>query len=105
MPATSCNKKVAFISTIELLVDLRRSFSEDQAPTTSSDAIANVDLLIIDDLGSEQSREWFAGEWLTRLVSRRNRPGLVTIFLSNFNPSQLRAHYRTQINKNISDRL
>ena len=105
IPATSCNKKVAFISTIELLVDLRRSFSEDQAPTTNSDAIANVDLLIIDDLGSEQSREWFAGEWLTRLVSRRNRPGLVTIFLSNFNPSQLRTHYRTQINKNISDRL
>lgn len=106
-PKGAHDKKVAFLSTIEMMGDLRREFREESDRPLDADAIAVADLLVIDDLGSETPRDWFVSGYLTRIVDRRNRPNMVTVFLSNFSLSELRSHYARSkdVSKNSVDRL
>lgn len=50
--------------------------------------LCQVDLLIVDDLGTERSNEW-TGERLYLVVNRRWLDGRPTIVTSNLNPDQL----------------
>lgn len=70
---------VMFAPAVELLDDLRPN-----GPEGTMDRACEVDVLVLDDLGSERPTDW-TGERLYRLVNRRwleERPTLVTANLS-----------------------
>lgn len=70
---------VLFAPAVELLDDLRPN-----GPEGTMDRACSVDVLVLDDLGSERPTDW-TGERLYRLVNRRwleERPTLVTANLS-----------------------
>jgi DNA replication protein DnaC len=74
-------KKVKFIPVIELLLELRRSFDSQQE--NEFDIIkrySQLDLLLLDDLGSEKISDWTISSLYVLLNNRYNccRPTIIT---------------------------
>lgn len=92
----------------DLLVDLKQSFDARNAGLPSDYLRApHVEVLVLDDLGSERPTD-FALEELASLVERRYMRQLVTIITSNYDPAELAArlgHAELVIGKRIVSRL
>jgi DNA replication protein DnaC len=75
--------EVQFLPVVELL-DLLRPGGPERALYD----LANLDVLIVDDLGSERGTDWTA-ERLYALVNRRWLEETPTVFTSNLSPPDL----------------
>ncbi len=77
----------------ELLALIRDSFSYNSDNGDILQEIKNLDVLVIDDIGSEKMSAWSRDEVLGTIVQYRMDHKLFTCFTSNYNYSQLLKHY------------
>lgn len=77
----------AFANTRDLLAAVRRTYNDDRAPDPI-EGLADVDLLVLDDLGAERPTEW-ALETIANLVEHRYGNLRRTIITSNYQPGKL----------------
>jgi DNA replication protein DnaC len=70
---------------------------EEQVTTRQlQDAVRDVTLLVLDDLGVEKPSDWVIEE-LYKLLNHRHNDNKRTIFTSNLNPSKLEARIGNRI--------
>ena len=84
-------EKVAVIYWPEFLRDLKASFSDDFVPKFNY--IKKVPLLLIDDIGAENSTPWARDEILGPILQYRMQEKLPTFFTSNLNIEELEVHF------------
>lgn len=77
----------------ELLVNIRGSYSYNSDSDDILNQIKNLDVLVIDDIGSEKMTAWSRDEVLGTIVQYRMDHKLFTCFTSNYNYGQLLKHY------------
>ncbi len=87
------DKKIAIIYWPEFLRDLKASFSDDFAPKYNY--IKKIPLLLIDDIGAENSTSWARDEILGPLLQFRMQEKLPTFFTSNLSVEELETHFST----------
>jgi DNA replication protein DnaC len=82
--------RVLFVVVPDLLDHLRSAFAPDQTDTYDArfQAVRNADLLVLDDLGTENATPW-AREKLYQLMNHRYNNRLPTIITSNRNMDEL----------------
>ncbi len=85
-------KSVIFGDVPSLLDQLKGTFNEDSETKLDDlmDTLSGVDVLILDDLGTEVSTEW-ACERLYLIINSRYNEGKITIVTSNYAPEQAAA--------------
>ena len=83
--------KCAIVFYPEFLRDLKASFSEDFKE--KYDLVKNVELLLLDDIGAENSTDWARDEILCPLIQYRMENKLTTFFTSNLNMEELESHF------------
>lgn len=84
---------VVFRTGVEILDDIRRVFDGDgRRKTDVVDGYAEADLLVIDDLGMDSSKE-FVRETFDSIVNHRWADKLPTVFTSNLTFDELDRHY------------
>ena len=93
---------VICVSIEKLLERIRSTYNSygKEGESTVLNSLANADLLIIDDLGTEQKTEWSAIK-IYNIVDSRYRNGLPTIITTNINLKDLEDMYH----KRTYDRL
>ncbi len=77
----------------ELLALIRESYSFNSDSADILQEIKHLDVLVIDDIGSEKMSAWSRDEILGTIVQYRMDHKLFTCFTSNYNYSQLLKHY------------
>lgn len=84
-------ENVKFITTIDLLNEIKKTYSKDSEVKESEllNIINSVDVLILDDIGTEKQSEWVT-EILYSIFNTRLTKMLVTIFTSNVHISELK---------------
>lgn len=95
----NCRSPVCFVGSIELFERLRSSY-KTQSFDTEKNLFKSVPLLIIDDIGVEQYRDW-KHEQLFDVVNNRYSAELPLILTTNCNPKEL----REAVGDRIYDRL
>jgi len=86
-------KKFAFISTPELFLKLKRTYSDpDLDEQWVLDHFSELDLLVLDDFGAERPTEWVMSN-LYLIVNRRYENLKPTVFTSNFDLEELATHF------------
>jgi primosomal protein DnaI len=85
------NHKVAIIYWPEFLRDLKASFDDDFAGKYNY--IKKIPLLLIDDIGAENSTAWARDEILGPLLQYRIQENLTTFFTSNLSLEELEMHF------------
>ena len=91
--------QLLFVSVPDLLSELRDTYSDDSASElTIIKRYADVELLILDDLGAEQSKntEWIQDR-LYQIIGKRHAEMLPTIFTSNLSLPDLGANLGARI--------
>ena len=91
------NYKSAIIFWPEFLVELRSSFTTDFKE--KYDYVKTIPLLLIDDIGAENTTEWSRDEILCPLVQYRMENHLTTFFTSNLTIDELEEHFGATKNK------
>ncbi len=80
-----------FVTLPELLDNLRGAYNDPGRNLDEwMDAVKNAELLVLDDLGSENATEWVR-ERIFVIVNHRYREKLPTVFTSNIGPKDLAA--------------
>lgn len=93
------NIKSAIIFWPEFLNDLKSSFSSDKDSFKNNfEYIKRVPLLLIDDIGAENSTAWSRDDILCPILQYRMQEQLPTFFTSNLNFKNLESHF--SISKN-----
>lgn len=87
--------KVRFIRFVDLLNELKNSFNgkTDVNASEMIEAVKNIEVLVIDDLGVEKVSEWVE-EVVTSILDHRLNQKLVTIITSNSNIEELDRKYQ-----------
>lgn len=90
------------VSINKMLERIKETYSSygKEGEETVLKSLSNADLLIIDDLGTEQKNEWSAAK-IYNIMDRRYRNGLPTIITTNINLKDLENMYQ----KRTYDRL
>ncbi|MDD3048638.1 MAG: primosomal protein DnaI [Bacilli bacterium] len=83
--------KIAIIYWPEYLRDLKASFDSDFAQKYNY--IKTIPLLLIDDIGAENSTPWARDEILGPLLQHRMQEKLSTFFTSNLSLEELETHF------------
>lgn len=83
--------KCGFAYFPELLVELKKEFNENSQ--TLLEKVKKLDVLVIDDIGSEKVSEWSRDEVLGTILQFRMDNNLFTCFTSNYNQEELLKHY------------
>lgn len=95
-------KSVRFITTSNLLNSIKSTFENSSSfvdtYTTLINDFKNIDILIIDDIGSERASEW-VDEMFYNIINDRMTSKKVTIFTSNYSIEEL------PVDKRISNRI
>jgi DNA replication protein DnaC len=91
------NVSCKFISTINLLKSIQSTFGNKEGLTTDKliQAVKNVDVLILDDIGAESPTSWVA-ELFLNLIDDRTVGRKITIYTSNCSIEQLKHDIRTR---------
>jgi len=100
-------KKVLFVTVPDLLDHLRSSFSnyEHESPyTTKLDEVRGVDLLVLDDLGTESPTPW-AMEKLFQIINHRYVAHLPTVFTTNHDFEELDPRVSSRLNDPILSQI
>lgn len=81
---TKSGVKVAFCFVPELVHQFKMNFNKDSSYNNEIiNALKRVPLLVLDDLGAEQTSLWFYNEYLLLIMNYRCENNLPTIFTSN----------------------
>lgn len=92
---------VSFISTIDLLWELKKHFNSKSADPELLQKYAAADLLVLDDLGAERSTVW-SREVIETLIRRRHDDIVPTIFTSNLDLSAIEKAFDDKIASRIA---
>ncbi len=79
---------VRWVRWVDLLADIKRTFTSKQSDESLTLPLLDCDLLVIDDLGTEQSTEW-AHVACERILGARLEDGATTIITTNATRDQL----------------
>jgi len=78
----------------ELIAEIKSSFNtDDNSSYTKVEQLKTIDVLMLDDIGSESMTSWMRDEILGRIINYRMQQGMPTFFTSNLNYEQLQQHY------------
>lgn len=82
---------VKFITTIDLLNEIKRTWDKESKYSQSEllDAINNIQVLILDDIGVESPKDWVS-EVMYSILDNRMTKKKITIFTSNAKVEELR---------------
>lgn len=84
------NRKVAFVNVPKLISDLKMMFHDSAAMEEKLRKIANVDILVFDDIGGESVTPWSRDDILLPLLDQRMEQKKVTFFTSNYRMQELK---------------
>ncbi len=90
--------QVRFLTTVDLLQEIKNSFNTGGA-SGLLEAIKDVEVLILDDIGTENITSW-ASETLFAILDKRMTSKKITIFTSNSHPHDLK--HDTRITSRVS---
>lgn len=79
---------VRWVRWVDLLADLKRAYTSKQPEESVTHPLLDCDLLVVDDLGAEQSTEW-AHVACERILGARLEDGATTIVTTNATRDQL----------------
>ncbi|MEC1744146.1 ATP-binding protein [Schinkia azotoformans] len=87
--------QVLFTTAVDCLAEIRKTFGENSKKNTSEliDALKNVEVLIVDDLGVENVSDWVE-ETFTTILEYRLTNKKVCIFTSNLSIEELNNKYK-----------
>lgn len=78
----------------ELIAEIKSGFNnENNSAYDKIEQLKEIDVLMLDDIGSESMTSWMRDEVLGRILNYRMHQGLPTFFTSNLNYNQLQHHY------------
>lgn len=87
------NKGIAvkFATSMQILNEIKNSWNQNSEYTENKllDALATADVLIIDDFGTEQVRDWMSEKFYS-IINSRYVDRKITIFTSNVKPADLK---------------
>jgi len=86
--------QMRFITVTDYLNLVAESFKRDRGDYDQSSVYRTCRILVLDDIGTQPSKEWYENE-LFRLIDYRLKESLITIYTSNFPVEEL----------NVADRL
>lgn len=94
---------VKFATSTAILEEIKSTWSKDKEYSESSllDALILVDVLVIDDFGTEVYKDWI-GEKFYHIINERYIDKKVTIFTSNYSLDNLK--YNDRITNRIKER-
>ncbi|WP_348735536.1 ATP-binding protein [Spiroplasma endosymbiont of Ammophila pubescens] len=95
------NRKVAFISVINLINRVKESFNLFNSESSLVEILLGADVLFLDDIGGETVSPWVRDDLLFRILNDRISRRLPTFFSSNFTTTALTTIYanvKTEIN-------
>ncbi|AOX43489.1 primosomal protein DnaI [Spiroplasma sp. NBRC 100390] len=87
------NRKVAFISVINLINRVKESFNLFNNESSLIDDLLRADILFLDDIGGETVSPWVRDDLLFRILNDRISRQLPTFFSSNFTTTALTTIY------------
>ena len=90
---TAKNMTFKFVSTPDYLATVGDSYRRERGELDPSEVYRKCDLLVLDDIGTQMSKEWHSQE-MFRLIDERMRQGKVTIYTSNLPFSRLNVDER-----------
>lgn len=103
------NFKIAFVHTPTLANNLRSQISENHSLDQTLYNLKNIDILVLDDIGSEIVTNWFRDDILLSILNYRMEAKKTTFFTSNLSVEELLEHYainnRREYNKLSAQRL
>lgn len=89
------NRSVAFVKANNFINEMRRIIAIDPYKFKNSmDGLKNVEILILDDIGSESVSSFSRDDILFNILDYRLANNLITIFTSNLTKEDLLKHYR-----------
>ena len=101
--------KVCFVFLPEYINIIKKSFGDNNAHKDYvehlTDNFKNIDILFIDDIGTEVSSEWFYIEYLFNIINYRMSKNKTTFFCSNLSLKQLEDNFHSkfkEFNSNTS---
>jgi len=96
------DKKVILVTVNKLIKKVKETFKSLESNNYNKffDQCCDVDVLILDDIGSEIVSDWSRDELLFGLLNTRMENKKLTFFTSNFSIPELETHY---LNKKIRD--
>ncbi len=97
------NRKVAFISVINLINRVKESFSIFNSESSLVETLLGADVLFLDDIGGESVSSWVRDDLLFRILNDRISRQLPTFFSSNFTTTALTTIY-ANVKNEISDK-
>ena len=78
----------------ELIAEIKSGFnSENSNAYDKIEQLKEIDVLMLDDIGSESMTSWMRDEVLGRILNYRMHQGLPTFFTSNLDYNELQHHY------------
>lgn len=86
--------QMRFVTAPDYMQAVADSYKKERGEQDFSEIFRKCKLLILDDLGTQMSKEWQQQE-LFRLINERVNNGLVTIYTSNMPPEKLNLEPRT----------
>ncbi|WP_253301841.1 ATP-binding protein [Spiroplasma endosymbiont of Phyllotreta cruciferae] len=87
------NQKVAFISLIHLINQVKESFNVFNNESSLVEVLLRSDVLFLDDIGGEIVSSWVRDDLLFRIINDRITRQLPTFFSSNFSTLELISIY------------
>lgn len=78
----------------ELIAEIKSSFNDENSSSYRKiEQLKEIEVLMLDDIGSESMTSWMRDEVLGRILNYRMHQGLPTFFTSNLDYQQLQQHY------------
>ena len=78
----------------ELIAEIKAGFNQEGSGAYGKiEQLKTIEVLMIDDIGSESMTSWMRDEVLGRILNYRMHQNLPTFFSSNFDYEQLKEHY------------
>lgn len=94
---------VAFVTTSDLLSHLKLGFSNPFETDRTLEVLKRVNLLVLDDLGSEPVTTWSRDEVLLPLLNDRLENNRKTLITSNYRPEMLDEAYALDSKGNVDE--
>ena len=100
------NRNVLFATVPRLLNDIKSTYSEKSNESTLGvlKTIESVDVLVLDDLGTEKASEWVS-EILFSIINERYHERRQTIITSNYSAKELEEHIGGETGRRIVSRI
>lgn len=77
----------------ELIAEIKAGFGNNDSSYEKVEQLKNMEVLMLDDIGSEAMTSWMRDEVLGRILNYRMQRQLPTFFTSNMTYQALRQHY------------